>query len=471
MSYTRRTLIAFAAVFAAGAALRSVALQDGFWLDEIWSVHFASAVSGPLGILTEIHYDNNHYLQTFWMWLLGPTPHWTLYRLPSLAAGLISIALAFWAGRRLAGELGGALAAAFFAFGYPMLHYGTEARGYALAALFALAGYCLLIARELEPRRRAAAFAVVAALGLLSHLTFAFFLAAAWAWLSLQALQRRLRLSAIDIAAYFLLPLATLAALYLLDVRHIQIGIGGGEHRTLEEVVASFLGYGFGFPRYGLAFWAGTLGLAAVVVHGVRALHRQDRDQEAALALLCLPLPLFGLAFMSGPVLVERYLFIALPFLYLLAAAAIADLRHSGVRQKVAGALALTVFFAGSLAYDGEFLLRGRGHYRAAVEYLAANDPAPVIEAASDQPWRNGMVADYYSVFLPAGRRLVVSNHRTKANPPSWFLAHRIQDEDPEPPETFNDPLGDRFRLAARFDKWGLSGFRWFLYRRETPHP
>lgn len=441
-------------------------MNDGFWLDEIWSLRFAVEAPSLLGIFTSIHYDNNHYLTTLWMQWLGPSPHWVLYRLPSLFAGLLTVALAIRVGRRLMGEAAGFLCGLMFAIGYPMLHYGTEARGYSIAMLCALYAYELVTDRERSARWRALAFAATAVVGLLGHLTFFFFLAAFWSLMGLQAVFAARRLKPIEWACYLGVPLALEAALYWVDVRHIRIGIGGGERQTAAEIIPSFYGLSFGFPRSGVLFWLGALGLIALLAHGFQSLVRRGRREEAILAALVLPLPLAGLVFLSGPVVAERYLMVSLPFLYLLAACGLADLLQGGRREKAALAAAFAVFCGGSLWWDWNFLSKGRGHYVNAVRYLEREEKAPVIEAASDQPWRNGIVADYYSVFLSPGRSLHVSNQRTRKNPPDWFLAHRLLDSAPEPPAAFTDPLGNRFVLQQRFAKWGLSGFRWFVYRR-----
>ena len=69
--------------------------RDQFWMDEIWSlVVFCPRVKSSLDVLT-LHHDNNHYLITLWMYLLGPLEkNWIVYRVPSIVAGIGTVALA-----------------------------------------------------------------------------------------------------------------------------------------------------------------------------------------------------------------------------------------------------------------------------------------------------------------------------------------------------------------------------------------
>jgi hypothetical protein len=45
-------------IVALAAVIRIRGAQNDLWLDEIWSLHLASLISGPLGIFTQIHQDS-----------------------------------------------------------------------------------------------------------------------------------------------------------------------------------------------------------------------------------------------------------------------------------------------------------------------------------------------------------------------------------------------------------------------------
>ena len=75
-------------LIAAAAILRIRAAHNDLWLDEIWSLNLLQIVSSPLGVLTSLHYDNNHYLTTLWMFLLPGRGNWWGYRIPSVIGGI-----------------------------------------------------------------------------------------------------------------------------------------------------------------------------------------------------------------------------------------------------------------------------------------------------------------------------------------------------------------------------------------------
>ncbi len=165
-----------------GASLRVIASQDGFWFDEVWSlVTFAAPCQSPLDVFRRAH-DNNHYLVTLWMYLVGEQDSWFVYRLPSLLAGVATIVLAGLAGNRF-GRIAGLTSLLLTAFSLVLITYSSEARGYALAGMFALGGW-LALDRYLDRRDLASnlVFCSTAALGMLAHVTYLFFIAGAAAW-------------------------------------------------------------------------------------------------------------------------------------------------------------------------------------------------------------------------------------------------------------------------------------------------
>ena len=174
-----------AAVLIAAAVVRFVAARDEFWLDEIWSLlAFARTIKSPLDVFT-LHHDNNHYLITLWMYFVGPQQrNWLIYRIPSLVAGIGTVALAAQVGRRW-GTFATLAASIVTGASYVLIVYASEARGYALAGFFALVAF-LALDRFLATRSSAAnlLFVVACVLGFLSHLTFIefYFGAALWSF-------------------------------------------------------------------------------------------------------------------------------------------------------------------------------------------------------------------------------------------------------------------------------------------------
>src|SRR5678815_3319816 len=76
----RAFAIAMGVVVLVGAVLRIWAARGELWLDEIWSFRVVHLLSGPAGILTGLHHDNNHHLNSLYLYFLPETTHWMLYR-------------------------------------------------------------------------------------------------------------------------------------------------------------------------------------------------------------------------------------------------------------------------------------------------------------------------------------------------------------------------------------------------------
>ena len=77
-----------------GLALRLATARGGLWLDEAWSAYFVKQAATPLGVLWQINHDNNHFLNSWWMLLVGPYAPPMLVRALSIATGVASIGVA-----------------------------------------------------------------------------------------------------------------------------------------------------------------------------------------------------------------------------------------------------------------------------------------------------------------------------------------------------------------------------------------
>src|SRR5258707_11952356 len=123
----RRRVPGLLLLVAAAGLLRLAAARDDLWLDEIWSLSLAARVHRALDVFTSLHHDNNHYLVTLWMFLLGDNAAGFWYRLPSVLAGTAAVALAYFAGQKLGGNAG-VFAAILTALSLPLVVYSSEAR-------------------------------------------------------------------------------------------------------------------------------------------------------------------------------------------------------------------------------------------------------------------------------------------------------------------------------------------------------
>ncbi|MEO7652727.1 MAG: hypothetical protein ABIZ80_19885, partial [Bryobacteraceae bacterium] len=112
-----------------GATARVAPLFHDFWLDEAWSYLLVrDLVTTPADIITTLHIDNNHPLNSLALYLLGTTVDWPVYRFPAWMSGVACIPLAFVVMRRF-GEYHAFYAMLLAACSYPLIVYSTEARG------------------------------------------------------------------------------------------------------------------------------------------------------------------------------------------------------------------------------------------------------------------------------------------------------------------------------------------------------
>ena len=109
--------------------LRLAACRGDAGLDEVWSMRLVERVDHLSGVFWGISHDNNHFLNSAWLYLVDPdAPVW-VWRLPAVVLGTLTVpALARLGGRR--GAAARALSACIAAVALPFVDFGSEARGY-----------------------------------------------------------------------------------------------------------------------------------------------------------------------------------------------------------------------------------------------------------------------------------------------------------------------------------------------------
>ena len=138
-------------IVAVAVLLRARSAMNDLWMDEIWSVELVRELHSPLEVFTKTHHDNNHYLNSLFIYFLGQRGNWPGYRIPAVAAGLGAIILAWLIGRHRDRTT------AFFSmflvsFSYVMILCSSEARGYAPLIFFCF--LCFLVLESLLARPR-----------------------------------------------------------------------------------------------------------------------------------------------------------------------------------------------------------------------------------------------------------------------------------------------------------------------------
>ncbi len=244
----------------AGGAAPPGALRAEFWFDEIWSWEFARAAGSPWEIVAgpRHHHDNNHKLNTLYLWFCPDGVAWWRYRLHSFVAGLAAVGLAVLIARRR-GRAEAVFAGLLFATNYWLAVASTEARGYALAVCFALlAFYALEGYFTAGGWRMLVLFWVSVILGFASHLTFIHCYLALGLWSVYHCARCRLpaRAEIRELLACHAVPSLFFLVLYFVDVRRMQIG--GAPPLPTTEVLGRLFSLGLARPllRSGSSRWS-----------------------------------------------------------------------------------------------------------------------------------------------------------------------------------------------------------------------
>lgn len=459
---TRRFWAAFALLGAAALTVRAAACAGDLWLDEVLSYETAAAITSALGIVEHAVSRNSHGVTVLWMYLVGDTPHWWLYRLPSLVAGCLLLPLAALPLRRQAGDRAALAAAALFGAGFFMITYASEARAYAGIMLHALLAFRLAEEQERRPGP-AVEWAVGACL--LGGAFWQPIFVLVWGAFALWALAARLpRATAFRMLA---LPAAAVAGGLAWGFRVHSAAAAPG---TRLGVLWHFMTAGFALPGPPAVQAAVAAALGAAVAASFLRRPEFESRRIAALRLLLCVVPVAGVLAAPTLSIFPRYFSAALPLLYLsvLYGLRAAAAPRGGPASWAAGALGL-LLLASNAAADAAFLRDGRGHYLDALRWMAARTPrGETVRWITDHPYRNGMLVGFFARYVPEARFEAVSHKTMGDRPARWAILHQGDDDAYPfaPPVLPVDP--HRYRWVKTFAKSGLSGFRWHLYELEA---
>ena len=463
---------ALVAILLLGAALRIAGASGELWLDEIWSLQNLTGLQNVGDIFWGISEDNNHFLNSLWLWFTGPDAPPLEQRAASVAFGVASVAMAARITGREAGRVGALIGAAFFATSYAFVHYGSEARGYSAMIFGVLWAYDALVRWVENPERDGprCEFALAVAIGAFGQLTMlpAAGLLAAGAAISIGLNARSVRTtiqascrvgSALILGAA---PVGLAIGAGILDTHVLRLG---DQHSfTVQNWLGGLggiVGAAFATPDFLGAPLTVLLALLTAVI-ACTVLRPTQRILAGALvfglpaveALAHLPnlhFARFHLAFAIG--------------LALIFAQAVAWLWDGGRTCRIAASIIIVAHLAATTTLLVPFLRYGRGDYPRAVRLM--NDATFATIAVSGVTTR---VAQFYADREHI--RLSYAPVRNCTDPkPDWFvLAEDFQKPLPSA-QTFDvGPESCRvaYTLVDAFPYWGLSGFRWTLYRRPS---
>jgi len=457
----------------AAAALRIYGALNDLWLDEIWSLQLAGSVSSPWQVFTKIHHDNNNYLNTLWLYLCGSRGNWPGYRIPSIAAGIGSVALAGMIGRRRDARAAG-FAMVLAAFSYVQILYSSEARGYAEAVFFSfLSFYALEKYLEKQEWLSALLFSISSILGFDSHLIFLNFFCAALLWSGWRVIKLRLgpKRAIQALLACHAAPAVFLMVLYFVDIRYQKFG-GGTENGP--GVYADSFAWVLGGPlgRFGVV---PTIILAAVIfIAGIWMLWRNGSDSWIFFVSVILVVPVSLAMMRHSEVLYVRHFMIGMSFFLILFGFVLAMLYRRGWPGRIICIFLLAAYFILNGWHTISLFKYGRGHYEEAARFMAEHTKGPVVTIGGDHDFRIAFVLRFYIADAVRDKTAhYYQNARINSWPkggPEWFVAHKESFESPVPREMqIADGAGNRYEFVKTFPTAPLSGLHWFIYHNLSP--
>lgn len=472
------------------AVLRAAASFNDLWLDEVWTLWLiAQLVHEPSDIVRGfMRHDNNHLLNTLWMYLLGPHLPSIIYRLPSVVAGSLAVVPAALIGRSR-GPLTAVACGAAFAIDFMLVNLGSEARGYSVMSL------CVVVAQwlALEHGGSGAAkrgqhgswqpilFNACCIIGFLAHLSFVFCFAAIAAWALLVSLvewrgdRGAWRQIAGEYLAWYATPAAAAGLLYVGFVR--QMGFGGGSSDGAGATAIAALAAIVGCPLVSpWQFVAAAVGATAGTVCLLRCWWASwRRGAFFLLAIVLVPIAVitaFPVAYYS-----VRYFLVPAQTMLLLVASELP--RQFGVdavgavstanrrRGGLACLVILGVAFAMlNLARDAVLIVRGRGQIAETLRWIVEHSqwPGPVITCSSNQEFRTRLLIAYHGERLPGRKMRLYSSETLPTRGAEWYIVNDQRDLGVGA-ERADDVHGNTYEKVHEMRSGGLSPAHWHVYR------
>jgi hypothetical protein len=455
-----------AGIIVAGGLLRLAASLDQPWMDEVWSIANALRVRSPIQILTSLTLDNNHPLNTLWLWLVGSTTRWWLYRALAVTSGLLTLVVTARVRPRPPGPEG-LVRLALTSLSFPLVLLGSEARGYAPAMLCGLVAYLLLQGDDRPSPARRLALTTVLVTGMLAHPTTLYIVVALGVWAFVRARAGGARLiAAAGRAAVLLAPAVAITAL-LLSVYVWRFKIGGAPALG-PPILFQWLTLTIGAPREGAPALVGA-GVAVLILGGGLFLAWRKRDEDWAFLLVATLLPPLMQLVVNPNVAMARYLLIPLPLMFVVLARTLVRVGRAGTPGRWLAGVAVVAILAGNLVQIERLLRITRGHYVEAIAFMMEHGSRPEVSIGSYHDYL--MVLEFYARKVPRPRPVRYEPLALDTPPerlPEFFLIHSF-DREPDAEATVTIH-GGRYDLAFVAPYLGeLSGFHWLVYRQAPP--
>ncbi|OIO52353.1 MAG: hypothetical protein AUJ19_01875 [Parcubacteria group bacterium CG1_02_58_44] len=301
-------------VLALGLRLLSLRMQGTGWLDELFSLRFASASTFEswLPAFWDVHPPFFHPVLTSWLWVVGDSL--SAARLLSVLCGTAVVPIVWLVAREIGGRRSATVAAALAAVSPVLVYLSGEARMYSMLTLLVSLSLWLFVRtwRNGFSRRSLLVWSLAAATALLTHLTAVvpFAVMVVWGvWRSGSSARRRLMVTAVGVVFPFLVWLIPV-------VRFRSAGFGNEWQLGTNGGVLAAVGV---FPKlfaYGtseVSLWLVGLFAAALMIIAFMSLRRQagNRPQIVELYMLLAITPFVAFASLGWSTV--KYYIVALP--------------------------------------------------------------------------------------------------------------------------------------------------------------
>jgi hypothetical protein len=465
------TALGLAAVLA-GITLRCFAIRGELWLDELWSVLKVAELPNPFDIVTKVRHDNNHILNSVWIWLCGGTQPSFVYRIPAF---IFSVGMLLALFQRKADNEPVALSAMLWlilvALSYPVTLYGTEARGYSLTMLCAVLAYLSLakLLRDPSNLKAIVTFSACGIVGCLSHAIYVLFLAPAIAWLLWSLVTSRIERNSRTILWYGIVP-PVVAASLLTFTFYRNLEIGGGPLLPYLEVAASTISVSFGGEALSsvnaqVTGWCLFLAVFVSVVCLIEViLWMRSGDPLASLVGLVLLTPWIAVAVIQPHFILPRYFIIQIIFAYLLAARFLDRLTRQGMLGALIAASLVVAFTGAHLRHTMNLAVFGRSNFVELFELIASRAPSSERTVGGDQDFQNGLRLAYAQKLAPSTATITyVSDYRTATASPHFVIRETL-DAHEDFPDEWRSSRGVLYRQIRRYPAPQLNGAHVTLY-------
>jgi hypothetical protein len=450
-----------------GCFLIVLAARGDLWLDEIWSISFAEAARTPWEILSVFKHDNNHILNTFFLYFIGKQQNLLLYRVFAIISGIASLVLLVKIASQW-GRLESMFVLLLAVTSYPLILYFSEARGYAPAISLGLFSFYILQDSQIRYNPvKLVLFWLASILGVLAHLTFIIVFLALAVYITHHefAVKKPSFVKAGQIVKYLAVPIAFIIAFYFYYVKGMAIGGGPPIDRypELAKGITSLLG----LPD---SLWYAGLSSLVILLSFVVFMVYTEKKPVWSFHLAVLIVVPAAIITLANPAYFHfRYVIVCFPFYYLIMSFILAKIWRAD--KKVFPYLAVLIiglYVGGQSIRLFPLFQYGRGNYQAIIREMTNATAANVITVGSDNDFRNKMVLSFYSRFLPDGKTIqYIDQEFWGSQPPEWLIVHSL-DESAGPEPWIQTSTNRTYRLIRAEKFSGNSGFSWFLYRDRT---